>query len=295
MPTMMRRTITVLWPAVFALLARPAFAELVWSDEFDVGPELDSAVWNYDLGAGGWGNRELQAYTRSPENVRVGDGRLSIIARAETGAGSDARFTSARITTQHKLTFRYGTVEARIRVPDLADGLWPAFWTLGNDFGTIGWPGCGEIDIMELGHGDAIGAGSINRRVGSALHWDNGGAKGGSAGWGEAAVELNDGFHLYRMDWTPDRITTYVDEQMIGTFPIDSDSCADCSEFHRPHFLLLNMAVGGNYTGRLAPDEITARLPAEMHVDYVRILDNGHTELGGSSVTPDTADTGSED
>ena len=97
------------------------------------------------------------------------------------------------------------------------------------------------------------------------------------------------------MEWTPARITTYVDDLLIGSFPIDSDSCADCSEFHRPHFLLLNMAVGGNYTGRLAPDEITARLPAEMHVDYVRILDNGHTELGGSSVTPDTADTGSED
>ncbi|MEJ2383557.1 MAG: glycoside hydrolase family 16 protein, partial [Xanthomonadales bacterium] len=258
---------------------------VLWSDEFDAGSRPDPATWSYDLGAGGWGNRELQAYTDRPANVRVEDGHLVITARANPDTDSNARFTSARITTRDKLVFRYGTVEARIRVPDLGAGLWPAFWTLGNDFGEVGWPRCGEIDVMEMGHSDAIDAGLVNRRVGSAAHWDTQGAKGGDAAWRDAAVDLDDGFHVYRMDWTPTRITTYLDEEVIGSFRIDAEACTDCSEFQRPHFLLLNLAVGGNYTGRLAPGAITAPLPAELRVDYVRILDNGFTELGGASVS----------
>jgi len=258
--------------------ASAAFGEVIWSDEFDTGTIPDPAVWSYDRGNSGWGNLELQEYTSARQNVRVEDGHL-VITVQENANG----FTSARIRTEDKLTFKYGTVEARIKVPDLGNGLWPAFWTLGNNFSEVGWPYCGELDIMEMGSGAAIAAGLVNRRVGSAAHWDNLGRWSTFTRYLDSAFDLNDDFHVFRMDWTPDQITTYIDGQQIWTYRIQIDTCADCSEFHRPHFVILNMAVGGTYTGLLNADEITAPTPAEVLVDYVRISDNGFTILGGSA------------
>jgi len=256
-----------------------ASAQVIWSDEFDTGTALNSAVWSYDLGAGGWGNQELQTYTSTAENVRIENGNLVINVRE-----TDGNYTSARVRTQDKLTFKYGTIEARIKMPDLADGLWPAFWTLGSNFSQVGWPYCGELDIMEMGSSGAISAGVINRRVGSAAHWDNNGIWSSFSRFRDVANDLNDGFHLFRMDWTPTRITTYIDDQQIWTFHIEQSTCAACSEFHQSHFVILNMAVGGTYTGLLSSNQITASTPAEMLIDYVRIIDNGFTELGGSSI-----------
>lgn len=268
---------------LFTGMSDTAFAQLIWSDEFDSGSAPDSAVWSYDLGASGWGNNELQEYTSAPQNVRIEDGNLVIAVQKDENG-----FTSARIRTEDKLTFKYGTIEARIKVPDLADGLWPAFWTLGNNFSQVGWPACGEIDIMEMGSGAAISAGVINQRVGSTAHWDNEGQWASYSRFLDMSADLDDGFHIFSMDWTPTQITTYIDGQLIWTFRIQIDSCADCSEFHQPHFIILNMAVGGNYTGLLSPGQITATMPAEMLIDYIRISDNGYTELGGSAapVTP---------
>jgi beta-glucanase (GH16 family) len=212
---------------------------------------------------------------------------LVITAREILGEGSAKRFSSARIRTQDKITFKYGTVEARIRVPDLADGLWPAFWLLGNNFSEVGWPACGEIDIMEMGSGDSIADGTVNRRVGSAAHWRNGDSWASHPMFLDADSDLPGDFHVFRMDWTPEAITTYLDGQQIWTLDIRPDHCSDCSEFHQPHFLILNLAVGGRYTGLLTEGDITAALPAEMSVDYVRIIDNGFTELGGSGVPRD--------
>jgi len=261
-----------------------AYGQLMWSEEFETGSSLDTSVWSYDLGAGGWGNRELQTYTSNPENVRVENGNLVITVRESSDGQSGRNFTSARIRTQDKLTFKYGTIEARIKIPDLADGLWPAFWTLGNDFSQVGWPSCGELDIMEMGSASAITQDVINRRVGSAAHWDNQGSGAHYSQSIDTASDLDDGFHLFSMNWTPDRITSYIDGQQIWTFHIKDGFCADCSEFHQPHFVILNMAVGGNYTGLLSSGQITAVTPAEMLVDYIRIYDNGFTELGGSSI-----------
>ena len=262
--------------------ASTAFAQVIWSEEFDTGTSPDSAVWSYDLGATGWGNNELQEYTKASENVRVEDGNLVItVQKNEDG------FTSARIRTEDKLTFKYGKIEARIKVPDLADGLWPAFWTLGNNFKQVGWPYCGELDIMEMGSGAAITQDVINRRVGSAAHWDNQGNWSSYSQYLDTASDLDDGYHIFSMDWTPERVTTYIDGQQVWTMYIKSDACADCSEFHQPHFIILNMAVGGNYTGLLSADQITATMPAEYVVDYIRITDNGFTELGGSSLDDD--------
>ena len=267
--------------AISLAAANPAFGQLIWSEEFDSGTALDESVWSYDLGANGWGNRELQNYTDNPENVRIEDGNLVITAvRSQEGFS----FTSARVRTENKLTVKYGTIEARIKVPDLADGLWPAFWTLGDNFSRVGWPYCGELDVMEMGNAQAISNGVINRRVGSTAHWDNNGNYANFGQHIDAATDLNDDFHLYRMEWTPTSVTTYLDGEQIWAFDIDPAVCTSCTEFHQPHFMILNLAVGGTYTGLLNAAQISADMPAEMLIDYIRIYDNGFTELSGTSV-----------
>ncbi|NNM29617.1 MAG: glycoside hydrolase family 16 protein, partial [Akkermansiaceae bacterium] len=240
----------------------------------------DSAVWSYDLGASGWGNNELQNYTNDPSNVRVENGNLIITARRQGN-----NFTSARVKTENKLTFKYATVEARIKTPDLADGLWPAFWTLGNDISTVGWPRCGEIDVLEMGSASAISANRVNRRVRSTAHWESGGEFANYGRSIDRPSDIDGTFHVYRMEWTPTAITTYIDNVFIWSMDISNPSSFDGEEFHKPHFFLLNMAVGGNYTGILNSGGITAPFPAEYVIDYVRIFDNGHTVLGGSSLS----------
>lgn len=280
---------TLLLAGFLAVTGNIAFAQVIWSEEFNSGTSPDTTIWSYDLGETGWGNSELQEYTNASQNVRIENGNLVItVQKNENG------FTSARIRTEDKLTFKYGTVEALIKIPDLADGLWPAFWTLGNNFSQVGWPSCGELDIMEMGSGSAITAGVINRRVSSAAHWENLGNGSSYSRFFDAPSDLDDGFYTFTMDWTPERITTYIDGQQIWTFYIKSDACADCSEFHQPHFIILNMAVGGNFTGLFNDAQITAATPAEMLVDYIRIYDNGFTELGGSAVHEDSPGIGPE-
>lgn len=275
--------------ALALVITDPARAQVLWSDEFDSGTQPDSTIWSYDLGASGWGNQELQEYTDSIDNARVESGDLVITVREKVTGSAVTGFTSARLRTQDKLMFRYGTIEARIKMPDLRDGLWPAFWTLGNNFSQVGWPACGELDILEMGWRDAINAGLANRWVGTAAHWEFQGThalygRTYSAQLAEPAG-LNGEYHVFSMDWTPDSLTTYLDGKQLWTMDIGLDSCIDCEELHEPHFVILNVAVGGTFTGRLSQGQITAPLPAEMRVDYVRIYDNGHTELSGSGLT----------
>jgi len=267
---------------------------LVWSDEFETGPGLDPSVWSYDLGDGcasgicGWGNNEFQLYTNDPANVRVEGGELIITALRQTVNGPNDpgldsyTFTSGRIKTQNRLAIQYGSIEARIQLPDLADGLWPAFWTLGSDITSVGWPACGEMDIFEMGSAGAINDGVVNRRVGSTAHWDIG---GNYAGYGEtytSSTDLNDAYHIYRMEWTPTYVSTYIDGIWIWTIDISDPQGFSGEEFHRPHFLLLNLAVGGNYTGITgASSNITATFPAEYRVDWIRVFDNTFTTLVG--------------
>ena len=280
------RVLLVLMGGVLALTPAARAQELVWSDEFDSGPTLDSTIWSYDLGDGcsvgicGWGNAELQEYTANPANVRVEGGHLIITALRE---GPFGPFTSARVKTKDKIEIRYGTIEARIQLPDLADGLWPAFWTLGGNIDSVGWPACGEMDIFEFGNGGAIAEGVVNRRVGSTAHWDF----GGYAGYGlyyTSPFDLNGSFHIYRMEWTPDSVSTFIDGNWIWTMNLTNPATFGGEEFHEPHFLLMNMAVGGNYTAILNESGITAGFPAEYRVDWVRVYDNGHTTLSGTGV-----------
>lgn len=247
---------------------------LVWSEEFGAGSAPDDRIWSYDLGDGGWGNKELQHYTRDAANIRVEDSQLIITARRRGN-----QFTSARIKTEGRLTLKYGTVEARIQIPDLGNGLWPAFWALGCDFPKVGWPTCGELIVMELGIGDSIEAGVVNRRITSAVHWENNNTHKTSGSTLDHPTDLDGSFHRYRMEWTPVGIATYIDDARIWAMDISG-----IPAFHEPHFLLLNLAVGGEHVGICDPDGITAPFPAEYRIDYVRIYDNGFTKLGGSSV-----------
>ena len=270
-----------------SVMAVPAVNAQIWSEEFNAGSAPDQDIWSYDTGDWGWGNAELQNYTTNSENSRIEDGQLIITALREGDS-----FTSARIKTQDKLTFTYGTVEARIQTPDLGDGLWPAFWTLGNSFPSVGWPACGEIDVLEMGSGTAIGVGLVNSVVGSAAHWESNGAHRSSTRASVRPSDLNGTFHTYRMEWTPTSISTYIDGESIWTLDISDPETEDLTEFHEPHFFILNLAVGGTYTGIDTAGGITAPFPAEYRVDYIRIYDNGYTVLGGSStespLPPDT-------
>jgi beta-glucanase (GH16 family) len=264
-------------------------AQAIWAEEFNTGTAPNPAVWGYDLGAGGWGNAELQSYTSNSANVRVEGGHLIITAREQLLKGGRRNFTSARIKTQDKLTFKYGTIEARILVPNLANGLWPAFWTLGQSFGTVGWPDCGEIDVMEMGSASAISSGVVNRRVGSTAHWDYNNTHASYGLSYDAPSDLNGTWRTYRMEWTPTMISTYIDNTWIWSIDISNPASFGGEEFHEPHFFILNLAVGGTYTGITLAQNVTAPLPAEMRVDYIRIYDNGFTVLGGSSLGGSTA------
>lgn len=252
-------------------------AQVIWSDEFD-GPAIDRSIWTYDIGGWGWGNGELQFYTSRPENAYIEDGNLVIQALRENYGGRS--FTSARLLTQGRFAFKYGTLEARIKMPDLANGLWPAFWLLGNNFGPADWPVCGEIDIVELGSDAAIQAGLTNRKLNAAIHWDNDGEYLYNSLFIDAPVDLNLDYHRYKLSWTPTLITAYLDDVPFWSFDISDPEANFLTEFHQPAFMIMNIAIGGwNYVKINDPAGITAPFPAKMMVDWIRLTANEHTEL----------------
>ncbi|MAC18090.1 MAG: hypothetical protein CMJ23_00130 [Phycisphaerae bacterium] len=278
------RTTAFLLAALSSITASTAVAQenLLWSEEFNGTGAPDPEVWTPAIGNLGV-NNELQVYTNQPQNLRVAGGNLVIHARRE----ANGQFTSGRIRSQNKVMFQYGTVEGRIKIPDLANGLWPAFWTLGNDISSVGWPRCGEIDILEMGAGDAIAANQVNRRVYSTAHWD---FFGDYASYGQQRTvgeNLNEDFHVYRLEWTPTALRTFIDGQQVWVMDISDRNAMSGQEFHAPHFLVVNLAVGGWFPGITDPNLISATLPASYLVDYIRIYDNGHTILSGPGLDPD--------
>lgn len=283
-----RIAVVAIVSTVILALSATSFAQTpVWSDEFD-GTSLDWSKWTYDTGGSGFGNQELQFYTARTENVRVENGNLVITGLRENYQGK--QFTSARLKTHGRFAFKYGTIEARIKVPDLANGLWPAFWMLGNNIGQHTWPACGEIDILEMGMRSAIDEGVTNRRVSAAAHWDYQGSYALYNNVFTAPINLNTAFHVFKLNWTPQLLTAFVDTTQIWAMDISDIETNSLEEFHEPFFVLINLAVGGiNFVEILDPAQITAPFPAEMLVDYVRVYDNGYTEIfeGG-----DTAETG---
>lgn len=238
--------------------------ELVWSDEFTQadGTAPDSSKWGYDIGRGsnGWGNQELQYYTSRTENARIENNELVIEVRQESNyANSGANYTSARLLTENKFDHQYGRFEARVKVPS-GSGIWPAFWMLGNDFRTAGWPFCGEIDIMEF-------VGRKPQEIFGTIHGP--GYAGGESYSGiyDFGTAVPDDYHVYAVEWEEDLIRWYVDGILYHTAK-PSDIAPDPWVFDHAFFMILNVAVGGNFGGTLDPN---LTFPRRMQVDYVRV------------------------
>ena len=238
---------------------------LAWSDEF-TGQALDEASWNRQVVPPGRFNDEWQRYTASPENAFVQDGCL-VIRALHTGEGHGmGQYTSARLNTAQKRTFLYGRIAARIRVP-VGNGTWPAFWTLGANIdengGDTPWPQSGEIDILEY-------YGSRSETTMEAnIHYANASGRHGNMGAQKYTLpegRFADGFHVFEVEWSEQSVEWFVDGQPYAEFDITP---AWLSEFHQPHFILLNLAIGGRNSGR--PDETTP-FPVELQVDWVRVF-----------------------
>lgn len=229
--------------------------QLVWNDEFD-GTTIDPSNWTFETGAGGWGNNELQYYRK--ENAWSADGTLTIEARKESFQNSI--YTSARMITKNKRSFQYGRVDIRALLPE-GQGIWPALWMLGNNISTVGWPKCGENDIMEM-----IGGNGRENTTYGTLHWDDNGhvQTGGSSRLSTGTY--GDKYHVFSMIWDETSIRYMVDDVQ---FYVVNITPAHMTEFHQPFFFIFNIAVGGNWPGM--PNAST-RFPQQMKVDYIRVF-----------------------
>ena len=230
---------------------------LDWSDEFS-GNTLNQSDWNFETGAGGWGNNELQYH--KPDNTSVRDGVLIIEAREENVGG--ANYTSSRITTQNKQSFRYGRIDIRALLPE-GQGLWPALWMLGQNFSSVGWPAAGEIDIMEM-----VGGDGREDTVHAHTWWSNNGQTADYGGSYKLAAgeTLASAFHVFSLKWTAQSIIWYIDDIQFHIIDITP---AGLAAFQEEFFFIFNVAVGGNWPG---PPNASTVFPQRMLVDYIRVF-----------------------
>jgi beta-glucanase (GH16 family) len=232
---------------------------LTWSDEFNANT-VNTNNWNFETGNNnGWGNGELEFYTARTQNVFQSCGHLIIEARQEDFGGSN--YTSARIKTQGSQQFQYGRIDIRAKLP-VSTGLWPALWMLGSNFPQIGWPACGETDIMEL-------VGLHPSQVVGSLHWaEQGGEEGShSQNYNLASGDFSEQFHVFSLIWQSDTLQMLVDDSPYMS--LGSSSVGTTWPFNNPFFFIFNVAVGGNWPG--PPNETTV-FPQRMFVDYVRVF-----------------------
>jgi beta-glucanase (GH16 family) len=230
--------------------------DLVWHDEFD-GPDLNRENWTFDIGGNGWGNAEWQAYTDKPENVRIEDGMLVIEALEDPTLPAGRPYYSARLKTQGLNSWQYGRIEARMKLP-YGQGLWPAFWMLGDN--NQGWPASGEIDILEH-------IGREPENIYATVHAP--GYSGGDGVGGSLTVPadtLYDDFHTYAVEWEEDEIRWYFDDQEY--FKLTPQDVPAEWIFDHPFFIIMNVAVGGRWPGY--PDDTTV-FPQQLLVDHVRV------------------------
>lgn len=229
--------------------------KLLWAEEFDTN-SLDSSSWNFELGDGcphlcGWGNNERQLYTT--ENHQIKDGKLIIEARK-----TDSIYSSTRITTKGKKAFKYGWIEIRAKLPT-GHGIWPAFWMLGQNIDTVKWPLCGEIDILEY----------IGRQPGeifTSLHTQDSHHNTINTKRTRFA-DIEQGFHRYAVEWSQEKIAFFIDDQLVYTFS-PKERSQEVWPYDQPFYLLLNMAIGGNFGGPEVDDNI---FPQSFIIDYVRV------------------------
>lgn len=250
----MKKTLTLLL-IVTTSFAQQTKRKLIWEENFN-GKTLDESVWNFELGNGcpnncGWGNNEKQLYTKT--NHQLKDGKLIITVNQEGD-----HYTSTRITTAEKKEFQYGRMEARAKIP-VGKGIWPAFWMLGSNIGNVGWPKSGEIDILEY-------VGRDPHQVYTTLHTED--SHGNSKNSKKTEIKnIEDGFHIYAIEWNKDKIEFFVDEQLVYTFQPETKNEA-VWPFNQPFFFILNVAVGGNFGGHDVDNTI---FPQQFVIDYVRV------------------------
>lgn len=319
--------------ALLSACTDPNEYQLVWEETFD-SASLDTSVWNFEDNARGGGNSEMQYY--SPKNATLerhpsGVNCLVLNAIVENYKGRPA--TSARINTQDKMTLQYGKIEARIAFPKTENGLWPAFWMLGNNLATdlgdnddidllkdslekvgrVVWPKCGEIDMVEMGHAKSIERGVQDRMMNGACHWGPDFNNGAYPNYGHAIVSdypIQGDFHLFTTYWTPDSIKMYLDEDKYPeaepyfVLPIAADSTSQndikhaSHYFHHPFYMVMNLSVGGFFTGLPGPNKYSDTISADfenfvkiretalkndtakMYIDYIRIYQR---EVDGGS------------
>ena len=262
---------------IFTITVAPLYEgySLFWNDEFN-GSAIDTSNWGFETGDGtefglpaGWGNSEQQIYTDATENVSVGmdgdDSALMITALSDGEGG----YTSSKLTTQGKVSTRFGKIEARIKLPE-SQGIWPAFWMLGENKGDssdptkIEWPGCGEIDILELlGGVDSEGNNRDDETIHTVHYVDSENEWSFTEAHYKNAANFSEDYHVFTLDWTPESLTFSVDGNVVNAVAIDDDM----KEFLRSFYLILNVAVGGNFPGDT--DETTV-FPQTMYVDYIR-------------------------
>jgi len=235
--------------ATTAAVADSSGYQLVWSDEFN-GNTVDTTNWVYDIGWGKWGNNEQEYYQAA--NATIADGNLVITGKKEDVDGH--HYTSARMKTKGRHEFLYGKIEARLKMP-VGQGLWPAFWMLGANIDTVDWPACGEIDIMEHINTDSLLFGTS--------HWD----KNGHIMQGDTIVSTPADYHVYAIEWDSSAIRWYLDGKQYHELNI-SNNINSTEEFHKPFFILLNLAIGGDWPGQKIDE---SKIPAKMYVDYVRV------------------------
>ena len=234
--------------------------KLVWSDEFSKDGAPDSTKWAYNIGTGsnGWGNNEAQFYTNELTNARIENGKLIIEARKENRGGKS--YTSARLITLGKTTWTYGRIEVRATIPK-GFGTWPAIWMLGENINSVGWPACGEIDIMEhVGKDQDVMFWSIHTK---RLNW----TLGTQQTFSKRVNGISNDFRVFKLDWTKERLQFYIDDVLYFTVNNDGRG-VDFYPFIAPQYLLMNLAIGGNFGGSTIDDSI---FPVRMEVDYVRV------------------------
>jgi beta-glucanase (GH16 family) len=259
-------------PVAGELAQALAGCRLAWSDEFGgaAGSPPDPGAWRPDIGGHGWGNEELQYYTGGTENAALdGAGHLAVVVdrpdRRDRSRYGGREYTSARLTSKDRVAFRYGIVQARMRLPG-GRGLWPAFWMLGQDIDEVGWPRCGEIDVMEnFGKDPAL--------VHGAVHGPGYSGSAGVSASHRAGSSLADDFHLYSVVWEPGRIRWYLDGQRYASVTVGALR-GNPWAFDHDFFLLINVAVGGAAS---VPPGRSVTFPQRLLVDYVRV----HAMAGG--------------
>ena len=262
--------------------------QLVWNEDF-TDASLDRQVWNVEVTNNGGGNNELQYYVEKGVSLGVEPttGKHCLILTATKEDYQGKKCTPGRVNTKNKMTYTFGMIEARIKFPKTANGLWPAFWQMGNNYDQVGWPRCGETDIIELGHQSAFNKGTQERYFNGAMHvgsaWNTVWSDAQSVTW---PYSVEDTFHIVTMIWTPTSIDMYMDKDAhpendayfhANLEPNDNDDYNRQLVIGKPNFVIANLAVGGNFPGITDINKITALAdgPRSMYIDWIRIYQRG--------------------